>query len=425
MPSTIGLAVSLAFAAGVLFTQLLPDLPGIPLLAFLTILALSFVKSCSPLSAFLFAMVYTSVHGYVATENKLPEEYEMKDLIAEGVIVALPERGRDRSKFNLDIDTLNADQGRVAFNGVVRLSWYGKNRPRLSVGERWSLKVRLKRPWGTLNPGVFDYQGWLWRQGIQATGYVRFSTKNEILGSTPSCCRIDRMRQRIRDQLIEALPIESAALIAALTIGDRSLFSKRQWEQFRQTGTNHLVAISGLHVGLVAGMLFVLVRGLWRRFPRMCLLWASIRAASLAAIIGAILYAALAGFSVSAQRACIMVVAFLLPTIFGRQLRPANGLGLAIVAVLLIDPRSILSVGYLLSFTAVAAILWGLHARTRGGNYVTGLLKLQWVIMLIMLPLSLMLFNQSSLLAFPVNLLAIPWFSFILGNCSPPDHSSI
>jgi len=225
---------------------------------------------------------------------------------------------------------------------------------------------------------------------------------------------LDRWRQHIRDGLSSSLPIEVAALVAALTVGDRSLFSQRQWEDFRNTGTNHLVAISGLHVGLIAGFLFLLVNLIWRLNPSLCLAVAAPRAAAVAAIGGAGLYAALAGFSIPTQRACIMVIALLLPTILGRQGRPVHGLGLALMAVLLIDPRAVTSAGFVLSFSAVGAIFWGLGGQRCDAGYVRLLVRLQWIILLVMMPLTLLLFNQTSLLAFPINLIAVPWFSFLL-----------
>ncbi len=117
-----------------------------------------------------------------------------------------------------------------------------------------------------MNPGGFDYERWLFTEGIGATGYVRPDPKPVLLGRDSVWRSIAVLRQSITDQLSIALgDSPSLALIKALTIGDGNSITQQQWEVFRKTGTTHLVVISGSHIGLIAGLVYFLVLKLWAR----------------------------------------------------------------------------------------------------------------------------------------------------------------
>jgi competence protein ComEC len=142
--------------------------------------------------------------------------------------------------------------------------------------------------------------------------------------------------------------------------GIAAALTPAQWEVFSRTGTSHLIAISGLHVGLVAGFVFLLARWLWSRSTWLMARLAAPRAAALAALMAALAYAALAGFAISTQRALLMLMVVMLALLAGRTLRPASALLLALLAVLLLHPSSLLSYGFWLSFGAVAVLLYAL-----------------------------------------------------------------
>src|SRR5690606_34229050 len=175
-------------------------------------------------------------------------------------------------------------------------------------GERWQLRLRLKPPRGFVNPGGSDYQAWLLRQGVDAAGYVRKDQNNGRIEAGGAGVGI--WRQSLREWLLESSISERRDLLLALLIGDRSLIGSAQWQQLQQTRTNHLVAMSGLHVGFVALLGFGLGAALgrlgnlvWHRLP------ASLPA-HLCAAFCAFGYSALAGFSLPTQRALIMVLIF-------------------------------------------------------------------------------------------------------------------
>lgn len=130
-------------------------------------------------------------------------------------------------------------------------------RPPAALGgrERWQLTVRLKAPHGASNPFGFDYELWLWEQGVQATGYVRAGPKDpapQRLGQTGQH-PVEWARQQVRNQIFERVAERPyAGLIAALVVGDQKAIERVDWDVFRATGVAHLMSISGLHITMFA-----------------------------------------------------------------------------------------------------------------------------------------------------------------------------
>ena len=347
------------------------------------------------------------------------------------------------------------------FPGKVKLNWYYGTK--VKAGERWQFLVRLKPPHGFMNPGGFDYEGWLFQRGVHATGYVRKSAFTQRLQSA-SDWRIDFRRQLISAQIDrldrsrptaassaeigpekivpdEIVPGETSnaeihhalevtnnfALLKALAVGDKSSISAKQWKVLSTTGTSHLMAISGLHIGLASLFGYLLVRrlipvNLMKHVPAQHL-------ALPAGFIVALCYALLAGFSIPTQRAIIMLLAITLIMLLRRQTRPVDTLGFALLLVLLVDPLAVMSAGFWFSFSAVAVIFISM---TRSPNDKTGdqagntrwwrrllnilgqWVRLQLIISIFMLPLSLYMFQQGSLVSPIANLVLIPYVSFLV-----------
>lgn len=410
---------ALGFFLGVLGLQLMPLLPGLPWLLVLGVTGIlvwllfsRHLVKLRALSTVLLGFAYAGLMAHLALSLALPAALEAVDLLVEGRVLNLPQQGEGRSRFEFQIDSVQKQGAAEDFRGKVRLSWFGQQKPK--AGERWRLLIRLKAPHGFANPGGFVQEDWMWREGLVARGYVRKSSENQRLAEPSGLGRWEAARQAISDRLNLALEGRAQALVAALTLGDRSGFTQTDWQSFRDTGTNHLVAISGLHISMVAGLLLLGTGWLWRRSSRLCLWLPAPKAAAVSGLLGAAFYAALAGFAIPTQRALIMLAALLLPLLLSRQVRPWRGLGLALILVLLIEPRAVLAPGFLLSFAAVASILWALGTKEARGGFWQGLWRMQLAASLIVSPLVILLFNQASWLAFPVNLLAVPWFSFVL-----------
>jgi len=383
------------------------------------------------LSCLLAGVAWAQVHACMTLCRPFPATYTSTELVIEGRIASLPTAG-PTPRFLFRVESARSGETDIGFAGLVRLSWY-RDAPPLSVGERWRLTARLRPPHGLANPGSFDVERWLFDQGVTATGSIRPGEGNIRLHPGPGAYWLDRLRERLRDHIAQRLSGSAAlGLVQALSLGERSAIPPAQWEVLTRTGTNHLVAISGLHVGLVAGFVFLVVRTVWAWGGRLPLVLAAPRAAALAAFIAALGYSALAGFAVSTQRSLVMLAVVLGALYWGRTPRPVSVLVLALGLVLLIDPQAVLSYGFWLSFGAVAALLYGLGSRPlvsadrgsgpRGqGAWSAACSRAwarwaapQWAVALGLFPALLLLFGRASLIAPAVNLVAIPLFALLL-----------
>jgi competence protein ComEC len=388
--------------------------------------------------------VFSSAEQYRL--QRFAEPVETREFIVTGRVSGVPHRelSGDRLvyRFDFDVDTIDraashdsadSDPATVAMQ-KLRLGWYqarSKQADRVfspRAGESWRLRVRLKPPHGSMNPGGFDYQRWLFLKGIDATGYVREHASNGLIA--PAGFWIDRFRQQLSDSFAacasrDAGYADSYALISALTIGDKSSISQQQWQTLTRTGTSHLMAISGMHIGLAALFAMLLVK---RTVPAAVMLHVPAQhVAIVAGMLSAFAYAGIAGWSIPTQRAVVMLVVLSLMALLRRNTRPPDALGAALCAVLLFDPSATLSAGFWFSFTAVAVIYISLLSRgddqrladkadrvVRIRSVLAGWLHLQLYISLIMLPLTLFMFQQASLVAPLANLILIPYVSLLV-----------
>lgn len=415
------LSRTIAFLLGILFLQQAAELPSWPwlvglFLVFLFLLAgLRRHSAFEVLAAASFGFLWAACLGHWSLNPGLDPGLEGKEVRLSGVIVSLPrqEARRVRFIFAPDVGTLAGEV--VKLPEKVHLSWYNDYPKGLAPGQRWQLLVKLKRPWGMMNPGGFDYEGWLFQHGIRATGYVRGSQQNLLLSDSPWSVPLQRFRAGVHQRLAEALGDHPArGIIIALAMGERDAINDSQWAVLLASGTNHLVAISGLHVGLVAGLVFLLVRLIWRRCPGCCLYLAAPKAAALASLLAGVSYAALAGFSIPTQRAMLMLAIVLGAMLWQRPLAPWRSLLLAFWLVLLWQPMAVLAAGFWLSFAAVALILFGMGGRLGSSGLWWKWGRVQWLVGIGLMPLLLLFFQQGSLSAPLANLIAVPLVSFLI-----------
>lgn len=410
-----------AFVSGVLLLQYQSSLPGL-LLAPLLLPLLLFVawryRSRLPVrltATLLGGFLWASMMAHIALQPDLPEGLQGQDLHAVGVVESLPDLDARRTRFLFQIERLSDGERDYPSPGRVRLNWY-RDAPPLSPGDRWRLTVRLKRPHGMANPGVVDYERTLFQKGIRATGYIREDARNGRLDTLYAGYLFQRLRQMIGARIDATLPAgQSVGLVRALVIGDRSKISRDEWTLFRRTGTNHLVAISGLHIGIVSSLGFFLGGWLWRRSATLCSLLPAPQAAAFAALVCGFCYAGLAGFAIPCLRALVMLAAVLGGLFFRRLLHPSRSLCIALWSILLLDPVSVLSTGFWLSFGAVAVIMLGVLGRS---GFTTrplpALFRVQWVVALGLAPLLLLLGLDLPLVSPLVNLLVVPLFSLFM-----------
>lgn len=346
-------------------------------------------------------------HAVYLLHDRLPLSLDGHTFAVTGFVDSLPQARPGRHLF---LFQTAADAPRP-LPRHLRISWYDYTGPALRAGQCWSLQVKLHSPRGLRNPGGFDYAGWLFRNDIGASGYVKHGQRCARNSWHP----LLRLRQRLEDSIAGALAGESMrGMVLALTVGDRSGITQAQWRTLRATGTSHLVAISGLHIGIVAGAAYALLRWLWCWFPALCLRLAASRAAAIGAMGAAWLYALLAGLSLPTERAVIMISVAMTALLAGRVVRPSAVLGVALIAVLAIHPFAVGSGGFWLSFGAVAWLLYLLTARvgkTRGWRAWFGV---QGGLLLALAPLTLLWFDQMSLAAPLANTVLIPLFGLLV-----------
>ena len=337
---------------------------------------------------------------------KLPSELESKNLLVTGYIASLPTIKPHHISFEFKTDTV----AKVKQSTKLRLSWYGKYPEQLAPGDKWQFLVRLKRPHATLNPGGFDLEKHLLVRHIRATGYVVASDYNHLLDSHWYYYPLTKLRQYLLAKIENVLRFDSLlSIVVALTIGVTNQITKIQWEVLRNTGTSYLVAISGLHIGLIASVILVLVQFLWRRIGGLVLFLPAREAGVVAGLFMGVLYAAVSGFSVPAQRALVMLIVFSLATLLRRQTQLWNAWLWSLFLVVVINPLAELTIGFWLSFIAVAAILYVSGWRIRQAEtHWTKFWRMQLTVTVALLPLTLFFFQQFSLTTLGANLIAMP-----------------
>lgn len=430
----------ISFFLGILFLQQFTSLPDIfwcwALIAIFTlpflprfITSTQNIRNIRMLLLFLMGFLWALLRAHWALDVALADELQGKDLLVTGVIASIPQEDKHKRRFEFDIEAIKYNKQKIASIGKVRLSWYekrgernktiNKNRVKLKAGQRWQFWLRLKQPHGFMNPGGFDYESWLYQNKIRATGYIRINKKKmqfvKKLDDQASGYHMHILRQSLYDKLTKMTSeTEFGGILVALAMGKRTAITPEQWHVFRATGTSHLVAISGLHIGLLAGFVFFIVRWIWPYLGSAALIVASPRAAAVIALLVAAFYAALSGFAVPAQRALIMLTVVMLSVFLRHKVQSVQILSLALLSVLLIDPVAVLAAGFWLSFTAVVIISIAGSGRLSIDKSWRIWGRLQWRISLALIPLLIFLFQQASLISPLTNLVAIPIVSFLV-----------
>ncbi len=393
-----------------------------------------------------FAWVWTATAWRL--QGQWPASLAQRQLLVAGVLVAPAEPTARGVRVHLQLDQADGQ----AVSHRVRLNWYHPP-AQLQPGQRWQLRAKLFSPWGMANPGGRDLQRWLFRHNIVATGYVIDAPPERPLAAADNRLLADagglagaltRFRLQLAEDIAQLLgqravsapgrlralvcrPVPglcahwpadgaSTALIVGLAVGLRDRLSDTQWQVLRDTGTSHLMAISGLHVGLVAGLGLLAGRRLWARCPGLGRRVAPIDAGWVAGLATGAGYAALAGFALPTQRALIMLAVLIGARLLRRHTRAPHILGCAAALVLLVDPFAPLSGGFWLSFGAVALLLW--QARyAHAGSWRARLLaaaRVQWALSIGMLALVVGLFGYASGIAPLANFLVIPMFALLV-----------
>ncbi len=354
-----------------------------------------------------------------AVQQRLADRWPVarhgEDVEVRAVVADLPQHQRTGEgtatwRFML---TPDAEARAAGVPERIRASWY-RTSETVAVGEcrRWVL--RLRSPRGSRNPGGFDYEGWLFREGIGAVASVRSAQScAQPLAPSPMV-RVHQWRARLLAPVAQALQGHPALpLVAALGLGDGRGLRDDDWAVARATGTTHLLVISGLHLSLVAALGYGLIRLIWPLWPAVALRWPTPYVAGFGAAVLASGYALLAGLETPVLRALLMVWLALLLAWRGRWRHPFRALACVWSGVLLLDPVVMLRPGLWLSFGAVAGILWLTVGRLRRPPAWQVFVGLQLGLGLLLIPMTVGFFGGATVLAPMANLLAVPAFTLL------------
>jgi competence protein ComEC len=347
--------------------------------------------------------------------DRLDPHLEGQTLEIVGRVVGLPQIRADGLRFDFEPDP-------GGLPSRLRLGWYASRQgatetlPLVQPGQRWRLSVRLKQVHGQLNPHGFDYELLLFEQGIGGTGSVR---QGVLLAPPLGWAEgVDRLRWAVREALVQRLGRSAqAGVLAALTVGDQAAIDREDWAVFRLTGVAHLVAISGMHVTMFAWLAAAVLGAVWRRLGRAALWLPAPTVARWGGVLAAAAYALLAGWGVPAQRTVWMLWVVAVLHSRARRWPWPLVLGAAACAVAALDPWSLLQPGFWLSFVAVAVLMAGGDTPSAAGPvslsrravaWLLQALRTQGWVTLALTPLSLLFFQQVSVVGLLANLVAIP-----------------
>jgi len=414
-------SATIAFLLGLYFCQTLNSLPEIQSKFIILIFIIIILVGILPRYRLIF-WIFFLILGFIWTlwrlevmfAQKLPIAIQNNNININGIIINLPQSNHYRWRF----DFVPKPTAKWQNPGIIRLSWYGKPPQALRPGQHWQLTVRLKPARGLINPGVFDYSKYLFINRIMATGYIRPKGELRLL-SEASAFNIDNLRYRLTEKIKIALDNKACtSMIIALAVGDRHGITPEQTEILQKTGTIHLMAISGLHIGFIAWLAFWIGRRFYK--SQAAILWLPAPCfAGLFSLTAAFSYALLAGFSLPTQRAFIMVAVVVFGIVFARRTAISVILALALFLVLLWDPFAVQSAGLWLSYGAVAVIFYALNGRREPqqsnlSKWGLGTFKTQLAVSLGLFPILLAVFGYIPLSSLFANFIAIPWVSFVI-----------
>ncbi len=445
------------FLLGAILSLFLPIVPVLFQLFLLLLLAIMFFcyKPLRTSSGLLFGAVWILFNAWqyfqqdqsVFPENKLFKSSFAKQVqLVEGEVLSLQTittklndkeksstdnmqvvKVKSKQRFNLKVTRLNDQYLSSPFN--IRLSWNKANFI-VSQGQLLRLKVKMKPAHGLANLGAFNYKAWLNSKGIMATGYVTNKQNKTYKFENSKTSEKTSIRQqlfyRYQEQILKQKSTENyqlTSLMFALGFGERGLLTTEQWQVLQATGTGHLIAISGLHIGLVASGSFFLVMFFVRFVP---FIPASLQAVNIRyyaivfSLLVALTYGYLAGFALPTVRALVMLSVYWLSRLLSVKLSIKRWLLITIFLLLLISPFSLFTASFWLSVYAVTIIfltLWRFDYYLASGHpvfrFVKGLLIIQLSLTLLLLPVSALFFQQISSVAMIANIVAVPWMSFL------------
>jgi competence protein ComEC len=414
-----------SFIAGAFSSLLWTSLPSMPAIFILLILLTLFAKLNQHITFLLLGVVWMASVGHWQYSLQLSSEQTSQPVHIIGEVQSLVTRptgdhkqtsqqiNQQNIRFNIKVNMLN--NSNLLFSKTFRLSWREPDWP-IYQGQIVKLLVKVKPPHGLANEAGFNYQQWLFSEGIVATGYVKTDSENQLLTNHLS------FRQNLLNRFL-TYDLNNQSWLAALTFGYRGLLQPSDWQLVQKTGVAHLIAISGLHLALVASLSYVLIAWigglLVSRFHRLHSI--NLRhLAMLLTIFSTLAYSGLAGFGLPTLRAWLMLLLFSVFFLLNIQVGTKSLILLGLSCFVMLFPLSIFGMSFWLSFSAVIIIcfvFWRWPEKHAGFSFtslVKGMVKLQLCLTVLMLPLVAWQFSYVSTVSPLVNLLAVPFVTFAL-----------
>jgi competence protein ComEC len=354
----------------------------------------------------LLGMGWAWLHqSFIAPKGMPPTEIIPRALI-QGTVVSIPVKTPYKTQFIVSLEQLNHKPA----TGLIQLAWY-RNIPAIHSGQRWQFSVTLKKPRNFYNLGSDDYVRTLASRHVFWIGYVREQHNKQLNPNTSF--RWNTLREYLNQRLISIAPdIRTTGMLEALTLNTTTHITQSQWDLFRRTGTTHLFGISGEHIALISGLIFIIFRRIWSQAQRCCQWFPATYVASIGGFIAALLYSFLAGFAPPVQRALMGCFFYMLSCLGLSRIGSWQSWRYALFIVLCIEPHAVFMQGFYFSFIAVACLLLTQQRWQLKGYQAK--LALQLSCLLGLMPLTLFWYSYGSINGLIANLFAIPLVGLLI-----------
>jgi len=348
-----------------------------------------------------------------------------------GTIDQSVEKNKYRRNFILNAETLDGKNEKFSVTGKIRVTVSGDG-PALSFGDRISFIAKIKSIKNFKNPGGFDYRRYMAFKSVFGSAYAH-GKKITVINKSPGRGirpAVSNARWKISTFIEKTEGGNHQGILKALIVGQRQQIPPALRDAFNRAGVGHLLAISGLHIGIVASVAFIFFSWILSRFKLLLFnAWVK-KGAAVLSFLPVLAYGLLSGMAPSTARAVIMVGVFLMTFLFEREHDLMNTLALAAMLILIVHPPSVFSISFQLSFSAVLSIVYGLSKVNKRPAFlsdghkkslfmvITDRLFLFFLVSFFAiigtLPLVMVYFNQASLIGIFTNFLIIPIIGFIV-----------
>ncbi len=438
--------IPVLFGMGIVIYFALPFEPslwlGAGLIEAIIFLALIFRRNFTILGILsivgIITLGFAVVQLRAAYINKTPFISEEQKLYLKGRIASADANSRGNIRLLLE-DISDFDDTPIP--GKYKITLLSKKAP-AEEGQCVEMIAKIMPPYSAAVIGGYQFDRKTFFENIKATGYsvsralpVECLEKSSLSGSLK--LKIEQIRNEIVNKINAVLPPDEAAVTAAIVAGERSGMSRRLTENYRDSGLAHFLSISGLHMSMLAGMMFFLVRAAASCFPPLIARYDTKKAAAVLSVFMSALYLLVSGAEIPAQRSFIMIFIVLLGILLGRQALSILTISWAALVVLLLTPEALVGASFQMSFAAVVALIafyeryaGNLHRFLHGGKYqnrpllqktgrivfayIVGILTSDFVASLATLPFSIYHFNQIAVYTTIGNLLAGPVIGLII-----------